>query len=156
MIIQIKEDADLYHFQTALETVGEPIALTLTKLAELNMAYDPVEIQIHKSLLPESYAVNPTMFASTLSAKTNAFVYVRGLRRYPFVVFLFTNDSTPASFIKRVKQAVNDNQTLEVPVEDIPETYRYQLHLLRHRVKTYTGHKLKIKKLKTKHVYSRA
>lgn len=154
MIIKITTEADLFHYQEALNTQGKAIAHTICNIANKQDQSQPCEIQIHHSLLCDSYKINPAMLANHLRPRTN-YMFVRGHIRTPYTVIYCTNDATPASFIKRVIQAVNDDDVLEVPVHEIPETYRYQLHLLRYKVKQYTGHKLRIRKLKTKHVYTK-
>lgn len=155
MIIKIKTDAELYSYQEATETHGKPIAHTICNVAKIHEKEVTLEIQIHYSLLSDTYKINPSLLAATIAPRT-PFVYCRGLKRPPFSVIHLTNDSTPLSFFKRVTNVVADDSVLEVPVSEIPDSYRYQLHLLRYKVKQFTGFKLKIKKLKTKHVYSRA
>lgn len=155
MIIKIKTDAELYSYQEATETHGRPIAHTICNIAKIHEKETTLEIQIHQSLLMDTYKSNPSLLAATIAPRT-PFVYCRGLKRAPFSVIHLTNDSTPLSFFRKVANVVTDDSTLEVPVGEIPDSYRFQLHLLRYKVKQFTGYKLKIKKLKTKHIYSRA
>ena len=155
MIIKLEKDADVFSYQEALNVHGKPYSTLVATLAN-TFKSEPIEIQIHPSLLSEGYRANPSMFGQHVRSKVNEFVYTHCMQRNGFIVVLCTNDSTPIAFTERVRQCVRDNTILDVPIDEIPETYRHQVHLLRHRIKKDTGFKLKIRQLKTKHVYSRA
>lgn len=157
MIIKLQTEADLFHFREALEAPTSSIAELIAKIANANAPNDPIEIQIHNSLLIErrSYIVNPAQLAAYVGISITNLMICKGMRRAPFTVIYCTNNAESLTFIGKVRDAINSAQEIEVPIHQIPDTYRYQPHLLRFRIKQDTGFKLKIKKLKTKHIYSR-
>ncbi len=156
MIIKLEKETDVFSYEEALNIHGKPLSTVIATLANTYDHEPSVEIQIHPSLLSQGYRVNPSMFGQHVRAKVNNYLYTRCVQRNRYVVILCTNDSTPMAFTERIRQCVRDGVIIEVPIDEIPETYKHQLHLLRHRIKKDTGFKLKIRKLKTKHVYSRA
>lgn len=156
MIIKLAKDTDVFTYEEALDIHNKPLSTLIAALVHQYASEESVEIQIHLSLLSEGYRANPSMLGQHVRAKVTDFMFTYCAKKDNFVVIFCTNNSTPMSFIERIRQCVRDNVEVEIPVDEIPHTYRYQVHLLRHRVKLDTGFKLKIKQLKTKHVYSRA
>lgn len=161
MVISIPNDVALYEQQLALDCEGKPI-LALLKYMQRFYTTDPfhedsLEIQINPSLLSDGYRSNPSMLAR--NGSIGIYAFSRGLYRDGVIVLLFTNNSDDGvGFMRRLKDflhASDGTDKFEVPIDDVPETYRHRPEQIRYRIRKMLGIKLLTRKTKTMWVFRR-
>lgn len=163
MVIEIRNDADLYAQQVALDCTEKPV-VTLVKRMQKFYTTPPLttpslEIQINPDLLKDSYRANPAMLAK--NGRTGCYTYEKGVYRNNLIVILYTNNSDEGvTFMRRLRdflegEGADGIATLQIPLEDVPETYRYRPEQIRWRIKTLMGIKLITRKTKTNWIYRR-
>lgn len=161
MVISIPNDTELYAQQLALDCANKSIVFLLKMMQRFYttspFAEASLEVQINASLLTDGYRVNPSMLAR--NAHTGIYSYVRGMYREGVVVALFTNNSDDGvGFMRRLKdflEASDGSDKLDVPFEEVPETYRYRPEQLRYRIKQALGLRLLTRKTKSNWIYRR-
>jgi hypothetical protein len=164
MIIAIPTEAELYAQQLALEVENKPIVALLKAMQRYYtttpFAEASLEIHLNPNVLDQesSYRVNPSMLAR--NSNLGIFVYCRAKLVEGTIVILYTNNSDEGvNFFARLKDFLLTNtheEALDVPFEEVPESYRYKPELLRYRVMKAIGVKLITRKTKTSWIYRRA
>lgn len=127
---------------------------------------DTIEIEISKQLLSATYGYNPSLFAKKIKSHLLSFQYASGHQTANpdnIIIVLYRNQDKPArryldnnSLKHQIKKAMTEGLILEVPLDEIPPSYRCRPEQLRYQLKRESGILIKIKKLKTKWVITKS
>lgn len=164
MIISIPNEAELYAQQLALDVENKPIVSLLKAMQRFYttspFAESSLEIQINPEVLGDesSYRANPSMLAR--NSNLNIFAYCRAKFVDGMIVIYYTNNADQGvSFFTRLKDFLSSStyeDTLEVPFEEVPDSYLHKPELLRYRINQVMRIKLITRKTKSSWIYRRA
>lgn len=161
MVISIPNDVELYAQQMALDCENKSI-VALLKHMQRYYTTEPfheasLEVQINPILLSDGYRANPSMLVR--NANVGIYSYSRGLYRSGTIIALFTNNSDEGvGFMRRLKdflegEGADGIATLQIPFDEVPETYRFRPEQLRYRIKQQLNITLKTRKTKSSWIY---
>jgi hypothetical protein len=124
------------------------------------------EVIIAKSMIPRSYGYNPSLFAHNVLSRMEGFTDSAGAEcpdtKFIKVIFYrqekpMVKYSTKVSIKQRIRDWLKTEELfLDIDVKDITPAYKTRPEQLTYQIRRETETKIKIRRLKTKWVITRA